>query len=75
MYTGPTDEDKGRVPHLPRNLNGTIVEIDHGGVSMENICGCAEGEGAAGMRWGEAASAVLRPLAFWNKDVALGILR
>jgi hypothetical protein len=37
MYTGPADEDKGRVPHLPRNLNGTIVEMDHGGVSMENI--------------------------------------
>jgi hypothetical protein len=32
----------------------------------KNICGCAEGEGAAGMRWGEAASAVLRPLAFWS---------
>ena len=30
------------------------------GVSMENICGCAEGEGAAGMRWGEAAAAVVR---------------
>jgi hypothetical protein len=59
MYTGPTDEDKGRVLHLPLNLNGAIVEMDHGGVFMENICGCAEGEGAAGLRRGEAASAVL----------------